>query len=80
MIHPSGPIIYEIFKDASQVLYLRIEILENAQPIPILLYRTDGEYKKLMLDGELEFPLNSLNRGAYEVRTPEGAIFRFMLE
>jgi len=79
-VHPAGPILFEIYRDASQFLHLRLEILKKTHPIPILLYRRDGEHKKLMLDGELELPLAGLSEGAYEVRSPAGEIFRFMLD
>lgn len=79
-VHPEGPILYEIYRDASQFLHLRLEILKKTHPIPILLYRREGDHKRLILDGELELPLAALGEGAYEVRSPAGEIFRFRLD
>lgn len=79
-VHPEGPILYEIYRDASQFLHLRLEILKKTHPIPILLYRREGDHKRLILDGELELPLAALGEGAYELRSPAGEIFRFRLD
>lgn len=76
---PTGPIVFEIYRDTSQYLRLRLELPKKTQPVPILLYNRNGGHKKLMLDGVLELTLTGMQQGVYEVRSPAGKIFRFVL-
>lgn len=77
---PEGTLLYEVYRDRSDALHLRLETLKKSPPVPILLYNRTGPCESLMLDGALVLALSRLDGGPYECRTASAEILRFVLD
>lgn len=77
---PEATLLYELYRDRTEALHLRIETLKKSPPLPILLYNTTGPCESLMLDGALVLALSRLAGGPYECRTASAEILRFVLD